>query len=116
MNAPKPRPSSAQATVELEAGRVEPVPSGCNQIPLTSSWYLTSFFPAVRTAFSLVGCAGRFWRTPGSHRAESGREPNLSRRRFLEVAVRNGRWVLTHVPAGPRPAPPSAKHNFPTEE
>ena len=45
-----------------------------------------------------------------------GREPNLSRRRFLEVAVRNGRWVLTHVPAGPRPAPPSAKHNFPTEE
>jgi hypothetical protein len=23
----------------------------------------------------------------------------------LEVAVRNGRWVLCHIPAGPRPAP-----------
>jgi hypothetical protein len=34
----------------------------------------------------------------------------------LEVAVRNGRWVLTHVPAGPRPAPHSAQHYFPTEE
>jgi hypothetical protein len=22
----------------------------------------------------------------------------------LEVAVKNGRWVLTHLPAGPRPA------------
>jgi hypothetical protein len=27
----------------------------------------------------------------------------------LEVAVRNGRWVLAHVPAGPRPAPPPAQ-------
>ena len=27
----------------------------------------------------------------------------------LEVAVRKGRWVLTHVPAGPRPAPPPAR-------
>jgi hypothetical protein len=34
----------------------------------------------------------------------------------LEVAVRNGRWVLTHVPAGPRAAPPPAQHDFPTEE
>jgi hypothetical protein len=34
----------------------------------------------------------------------------------LEVAVRNGRWLLTHVPAGPRPAPPPAQHYFPTEE
>jgi hypothetical protein len=34
----------------------------------------------------------------------------------LEVAVRNGRWALTHVPAGPRPAPPPAQHYFPTEE
>jgi hypothetical protein len=34
----------------------------------------------------------------------------------LEVAVRNGRWVLTHVPAGPRPAPAPAQHYFPTEE
>ena len=34
----------------------------------------------------------------------------------LEVAVRNGRCVLTHVPAGPRPAPPPAQHYFPTEE
>ena len=34
----------------------------------------------------------------------------------LEVAVRNGWWVLTHVPAGPRPAPPPAEHYSPTEE
>jgi hypothetical protein len=34
----------------------------------------------------------------------------------LEVAVRDGRWVLTHVPAGQRPAPPPAQHYFPTEE
>jgi hypothetical protein len=34
----------------------------------------------------------------------------------LEVSVRNGRWVLTHVPAGPRPAPLPAPHYFPTEE
>jgi hypothetical protein len=33
----------------------------------------------------------------------------------LEVTVRNGRWVLTHVPAGPRPAPPPAQRHFPTE-
>jgi hypothetical protein len=25
-------------------------------------------------------------------------------------------WVLTHVPAGPHPAPPPAQHYFPTEE
>jgi hypothetical protein len=31
---------------------------------------------------------------------------------LLEVAVRNGRWVLTHVPAAPRPAPPPAQHYF----
>ena len=34
----------------------------------------------------------------------------------LEVAVRNGRWVLTHVPAGPRLASPPAQHYFPAEE
>jgi hypothetical protein len=34
----------------------------------------------------------------------------------LEVAVRNGWWVLNHVPAGPCPAPPPAQHYFPTEE
>jgi hypothetical protein len=34
----------------------------------------------------------------------------------LEVAARNGRWVLTHVPAGPHPAPPLAQHYFPTAE
>jgi hypothetical protein len=34
----------------------------------------------------------------------------------LEVAIRNGRWVLTHVPARPGPAPPPARHYFPTEE
>jgi len=35
---------------------------------------------------------------------------------FLEVSVRNGRWVLTHVPARPRPAPPPAQHYFPAAE
>jgi hypothetical protein len=30
----------------------------------------------------------------------------------LEVAVRDGRWVLTHVPAGPRPAPPPAQRQI----
>ena len=39
-----------------------------------------------------------------------GREPNLSEGDVLEVAVRNGRWVLTHAPAEPRPAPPPAHH------
>ena len=34
----------------------------------------------------------------------------------LEVAVRNGRWVLTHRPAGPRPAPPPAQPYFPIGE
>ena len=34
----------------------------------------------------------------------------------LEVAVRNGRWVLTHGPAKPGSAPPPAQHYFPTEE
>jgi hypothetical protein len=34
----------------------------------------------------------------------------------LEVAVRNRRRVLTHVPAGSRPAPSPAQHYFPTEE
>jgi len=34
----------------------------------------------------------------------------------LEVAVRNGRWVLTHRPAGPRSRPLPAQHYFPTEE
>jgi hypothetical protein len=29
-----------------------------------------------------------------------------------EVEVCNGRWVLTRVPAGPRPAPPQAQHFF----
>jgi hypothetical protein len=34
----------------------------------------------------------------------------------LEVAVRNGRWVLTHLTHGPRPAAPAPEHYFPTEE
>jgi hypothetical protein len=34
----------------------------------------------------------------------------------LEVAVRNGRWVLTHAPAKPVSEPPPAQHYFPTEE
>jgi hypothetical protein len=34
----------------------------------------------------------------------------------LEVSVRDGRWVLCHVPAGPRPASAPPEHYFPTEE
>jgi hypothetical protein len=33
----------------------------------------------------------------------------------LEVAVVNGRWVLSHLPAGPKPPAPPAEHCFPTE-
>jgi hypothetical protein len=33
----------------------------------------------------------------------------------LEVALVNGRWVLTHVPADPRPPVPPAEHYFPSE-
>jgi hypothetical protein len=33
----------------------------------------------------------------------------------LEIAVRNGRWVLTHAPAKPVSAPPPAQHYFPPE-
>jgi len=32
----------------------------------------------------------------------------------LEVAVRDGRWVLTHLPAAPKPPAP-VRHYFPTE-
>jgi hypothetical protein len=32
----------------------------------------------------------------------------------LEVTVVNGRWVLTHLPAAPRPMP-MIQHYFPTE-
>jgi hypothetical protein len=48
----------------------------------------------------------------------SGRDENRTflEGAVLEVAVRNGRWVLTHVPAGPRPARPPTQHYFPTEE
>ena len=31
----------------------------------------------------------------------------------LEVAVKNGRWVLTHLPAGPRPAAELVRRYFP---
>jgi len=34
----------------------------------------------------------------------------------FEIAVKNGRWVLTHLPAGPRPASSRSKPNFDTEE
>jgi hypothetical protein len=39
-------------------------------------------------------------------------------RTFLEGDVLEAEYarVLTHVPAGPRPAPPPAQHYFPTEE
>jgi hypothetical protein len=32
----------------------------------------------------------------------------------LEIEVKNGRWVLTHVPAAPRPVKP-VQHYFPTD-
>jgi hypothetical protein len=32
----------------------------------------------------------------------------------LEVSVKHGRWVLTHVPAKPRPVKP-VQHYFPTD-
>jgi hypothetical protein len=32
----------------------------------------------------------------------------------LEVTVRGGRWVLCHVPAGPRPSQAPPEHYFPT--
>jgi hypothetical protein len=34
----------------------------------------------------------------------------------FEVAVRNGRWVLTHQPAGPAPAAKPVQHYLPDEE
>jgi hypothetical protein len=34
----------------------------------------------------------------------------------LDIKVKSGRWVLTHVPAGPRQAPEPVQHYFPTEE
>jgi GAF domain-containing protein len=33
----------------------------------------------------------------------------------LEVAVKNGRWVMTHLPAGSPPKPAPVEHHFPTE-
>jgi hypothetical protein len=33
----------------------------------------------------------------------------------LEIAVRSGRWVLTHRPAAPRKALDPVEHYFPTE-
>ena len=33
----------------------------------------------------------------------------------LEVAVKNGRWVLTHLPARPPPAAELLRHYFPDE-
>jgi hypothetical protein len=40
------------------------------------------------------------------------RAGNLLEGDVLEVAVRNGRWVLTHVSVGPRLTPPPAQHYF----
>jgi hypothetical protein len=34
----------------------------------------------------------------------------------LEVSVRQGRWVITQVPAGPRPTQAPPEHYFPAEE
>ena len=33
----------------------------------------------------------------------------------LEVALVDGRWVVTHLPAGPRPKALPVNHYFPTE-
>jgi hypothetical protein len=33
----------------------------------------------------------------------------------LEVDVKHGKWVLSHLPAKPRSAPPPVEHYFPTE-
>ena len=33
----------------------------------------------------------------------------------LEVRVKDGRWVLTHTPAKPRPDPKPVGHYFPTD-
>ena len=44
-----------------------------------------------------------------------GREPGLPRRATSsEVAVKNGRWVLTHLPAKP-PEPKPVLHYFPDD-
>jgi hypothetical protein len=34
----------------------------------------------------------------------------------LEVAVKNGRWCLSGIPAGPRPAATPVRQYFPDEE
>ena len=31
------------------------------------------------------------------------------------VSVKHGKWVLSHLPAKPRSAPPPVEHYFPTE-
>jgi hypothetical protein len=33
----------------------------------------------------------------------------------LQVEVKNGRWVLSHLPAAPKPASAAPQHYFPTE-
>jgi hypothetical protein len=64
-----------------------------------------------RTVLLELGLGGKF------QEKSSGWDEN---RTFLEgdvlaVAVRHGRWVLTHVPAAPRPIPLAVQHYFPTE-
>jgi hypothetical protein len=65
-----------------------------------------------RTIFLEMGLGGRYQAKSG------GWDENRTflEGDVLEVAVRNGRWVLCHIPAGPRPAPAPAQHYFPTEE
>jgi hypothetical protein len=36
--------------------------------------------------------------------------------RKLVVEIKNGRWLLTHTPAGPLKGPEPVRHYFPTEE
>jgi hypothetical protein len=33
----------------------------------------------------------------------------------LDVTVKNARWVMTHLPAGPGPEPAPVEHYLPTE-
>jgi hypothetical protein len=40
----------------------------------------------------------------------------FSKAMILKLQYAMAAGVLTHVPAGPRPAPPPAQHYFPTEE
>jgi hypothetical protein len=64
-----------------------------------------------RTVLLELGLGGKF------QAKSSGWDENRTfLENIVEIAVRNGRWVLTHRPAGPPPAPAPVEHYFPTEE